>query len=210
VLDEAELRRMGPRERARLARAIAAIDRPVSRVRPAAQRQRTIILASIIGCCFVLAAWIGVLAVTLPRYYRAGDWRGAWVGFDLALLVTFAVTAWAAWRRRQVLIICLVSCRRSSSSCRWPAWPSSAPVGSSGSRSGWSCWTEIRGRDSRCGGSPCLASIRRNCTASFRSSGPAPRRKTARCSTRRIRTPARSLTGECGQVRRGGRRSGIA
>jgi hypothetical protein len=108
VLDEAELRRMGAEERARLARVIAAIDRPTSRVRPAAQRHRTIILAAIIGCCVVLAAWTGVLAVTLPRYYRAGDWRGAWVGFDLALLATFAATAWAAWRRRQVLIICLV------------------------------------------------------------------------------------------------------
>ena len=62
----------------------------------------------IIVCCVVLAAWIGVLAVTLPRYYRSGGWRGAWVGFDLALLTAFAVTGWAAWRRRQVLIICLV------------------------------------------------------------------------------------------------------
>jgi len=56
----------------------------------------------------VLAAWIGLLAATLPRYYRAGDWRGAWVGFDIALLLTFAATGWAAWRRRQILIICLV------------------------------------------------------------------------------------------------------
>src|ERR1017187_8211726 len=99
---------MGRRERARLARAIAAIDRPVPRARPPAQRHRTIILMAIIGCCIALACWTGVLAVTLPRYYRAGDWRGAWVGFDLALLAAFAVTAWAAWRRRQVLIICLV------------------------------------------------------------------------------------------------------
>ena len=73
-----------------------------------AQRHRAIVLAAIVGCCVALACWIGVLAVQLPRYYRAGDWRGAWVGFDLALLATFAVTAWAAWRRRQVLIICLV------------------------------------------------------------------------------------------------------
>src|ERR1700734_508498 len=55
-----------------------------------------------------LAAWTGLLAVTLPRYYRSGGWRGAWVGFDLALLAAFAVTGWGAWRRRQVLIICLV------------------------------------------------------------------------------------------------------
>jgi hypothetical protein len=49
-----------------------------------------------------------VLAVTLPHYYRTGGWRGAWVGFDLAELVAFAATGWAAWRRRQMLIICLV------------------------------------------------------------------------------------------------------
>jgi hypothetical protein len=89
VLDEAELRRMTAEERARLARAIAAIDRPVSAIRPMAQRHRTIVLTAIVGCCVVLAAWTGILAVTLPRFYRAGDWRGA-------------------WRRRQVLITSLV------------------------------------------------------------------------------------------------------
>src|ERR1035437_5168522 len=95
-------------ERAQLARAIAAIDRPVPAGRPMARRHRTIVLAAIVGCCIAQACWIGVLAVKLPRYYRAGDWRGAWVGFDLALLVAFAVTAWAAYRRRQVLIMCQV------------------------------------------------------------------------------------------------------
>jgi hypothetical protein len=108
VIDEAELRRMSQAERARLARAIAAIDRRVPPGRPMAQRHRTVILSAIIACCVALAIWVGVLIVTLPRYYRAGDWRGAWVGFDLALLVMFAVTGWAAWNRRQVLIFCLV------------------------------------------------------------------------------------------------------
>jgi hypothetical protein len=108
VLDEAELRQMSPGERARLARAIAAIDRPVSPGRPPAQRHGTVILTAIIGCCVALAIWTGVLADSLPHYYRAGDWRGAWVGFDMALLVAFVTTGWAAWRRRQVLIICLV------------------------------------------------------------------------------------------------------
>lgn len=65
-------------------------------------------LAGLVICCVVLVVWIGVLAATLPRYYRAGSWRGAWVGFDVALLAAFASTGWAAWRRRQLLIICLV------------------------------------------------------------------------------------------------------
>jgi hypothetical protein len=45
--------------------------------------------------------------LTLPKHYTAGHWRGAWVGFDLALLGAFAATAWAAWRERQALIILL-------------------------------------------------------------------------------------------------------
>ena len=56
----------------------------------------------------VLAVWIGVLEVKLPRHYRAGGWRAAWVGFDVGLLMVFAATAWAAWRRRQILIVCLM------------------------------------------------------------------------------------------------------
>jgi hypothetical protein len=107
VFDEAELRRMSPKERAKLMHALAVLDMP--RLANAGnQRRRRLFLIGTIICCVVLAAWIGVLAVTLPRYYRAGDWRGAWVGFDVAELAAFAATAWAAWRGRQVLIMCLL------------------------------------------------------------------------------------------------------
>ncbi len=107
MIDEEELRRMTPQDRVRLRRALAAFDAQdlAGRVR---DRRRAIILGVIIICCIGLAAWTGVLAATLPRYYRAGGWRGAWVGFDLALLAAFAATGWASWRRRQILIICLV------------------------------------------------------------------------------------------------------
>jgi hypothetical protein len=113
VFEIEELRRMSPQERGALRLALAELDGPGPAAAIAAaavtsrDRRRVIVLAVIIICCVVLAAWIGVLAVTLPRYYRAGGWRGAWVGFDIALLLVFAATGWAAWRRRQVLIICL-------------------------------------------------------------------------------------------------------
>ncbi len=107
MFDEAELKRMSPKERARLMRALAVLDMP-RLSSPGSTRRRKLFLLGTIVCCVVLAAWIGVLAVTLPRYYRAGDWRGAWVGFDVALLAGFAATAWAAWRGRQVLIMCLL------------------------------------------------------------------------------------------------------
>jgi hypothetical protein len=107
VFDEAELRQMSPRERAKLMRALAVLDMPRLASAGNNQRRRWFLVGTIV-CCVLLAAWIGVLAVTLPRFYRAGDWRGAWVGFDLAELAAFTATAWAAWRGRQALIICLL------------------------------------------------------------------------------------------------------
>src|SRR5580692_607495 len=98
---------MTPQQRLELRRALADIDSEAMAIR-SRDRRRAIILAVIVVCCIVLAAWTGVLATTLPRYYRSGGWRGAWVGFDIALLGAFAATGWAAWRRRQVLIVCLI------------------------------------------------------------------------------------------------------
>jgi hypothetical protein len=108
MFDYQDLRRMTPQDRLRLRQMLAELDAPDPVARQASQRRRTILLGLVILGCAALAAWIGVLAATLPRYYRAGDWRGAWVGFDIALLLTFAATGWAVWRRRQILIICLV------------------------------------------------------------------------------------------------------
>ncbi len=108
MFDQEELRRMSPEERGRLRQALAELDTPGPVARRAGNRRRAIVLAAVIICCVVLAAWTGVLAATLPRYYRAGGWRGAWVGFDIGLLLAFAATGWAAWRRRQVLIVCLI------------------------------------------------------------------------------------------------------
>jgi hypothetical protein len=108
MIDEQQLRAMSPQQRLELMRTLAAME-PLARApRRAGVRRRAIILTFIIVCCLVLAAWTGVLAATLPRYYRTGGWRGAWVGFDLALLAAFIATAWASWRRRQILIICLI------------------------------------------------------------------------------------------------------
>ena len=126
MIDVDELRRMSPDERAELACALAALevspdaDAAIGRGQPGQAgplaesdlpgnpRTRAFALIAVIGCGLALAAWIGVLAVTLPRYYRSGGWRGAWVGFDLGLLITFAITAWAGWRHRQLVIVCLV------------------------------------------------------------------------------------------------------
>jgi hypothetical protein len=107
VIDEGDLRRMSREERRHLARLLTSIDEPhVLRDNRSRWRRRLALLLSM-GSCVVLAAWIAVLMLTLPKHYTAGHWRGAWVGFDLALLGAFAATAWAAWRERLALIILL-------------------------------------------------------------------------------------------------------
>ena len=98
---------MSREERRHVAQMLAAIDEPHVLRDPAFQRRRRFSLLVFMGSCVVLAAWIAVLMLTLPKHYTADHWRGAWVGFDIALLAAFAGTAWAAWRERQVLIILL-------------------------------------------------------------------------------------------------------
>jgi hypothetical protein len=107
VIDEAELRRMSRDERQHLARLLTAIDEPHVLRDAASNRRRRLSLLLFMGGCVVLAAWIALLMVTLPKNYHSTHWRGAWVGFDFALLGAFAVTAWASWRERQLLIMCL-------------------------------------------------------------------------------------------------------
>ena len=90
-----ELRRMTPDERAELACALAALDGhpredptaggaespgpPAESGLPGNPRSRAIALVAVIGCCLALAAWIGVLAVTLPGTTArgAGGVRGS-------------------------------------------------------------------------------------------------------------------------------------
>lgn len=105
--DSEKLRALPEAERRRLLRALVEVERE-SAPDPATSWKWDAALVIIVGCCIVLAVWIGIIAVTLPHYYRTGSWRGAWVGFDLALLAAFAATGWAAWRRRQMLVISLV------------------------------------------------------------------------------------------------------
>jgi len=108
VLDESDLRRMTPEERAALARALARVNAQGLAPTPLSQRRRRLLIGACLAGVLLLAVWIAVLEIKLPRYYRAGGWRAAWVGFDMGLLLVLAATAWAAWRRRQILIGCLM------------------------------------------------------------------------------------------------------
>ena len=57
-----------------------------------------------------LIAWIGILSTTLPDHHSDKQWKAAWVGFDIALVIGMLVTAVGAWKRRQFVVIsCIVT-----------------------------------------------------------------------------------------------------
>jgi len=108
VMDEAELRRMTPDERRELARTLASIDLPHPLLDPEVRRRRRFALIFLMACCVGLAGWIAILILTLPGKYTSSDWRGVWVGLDIAELAGFAATGWAAWHQRQVVIFLMI------------------------------------------------------------------------------------------------------
>lgn len=63
------------------------------------------VIEAMLVACLTLFAWIIVLAITLPRKYDAVHWNVAWVGFDVAELLGLAATAWAAWKRRAIIVL---------------------------------------------------------------------------------------------------------
>ncbi len=95
---------MSQDERRELARALAAIDLPNSLMDSRVRRRRQFGLMLMTACCVGLAGWIAFLILTLPARFTSSDWRAVWVGLDIAELLGFAATAWAAWYERQVVI----------------------------------------------------------------------------------------------------------
>jgi len=108
VINEAELRGMTQDERRKLARALAAIDLPHPLLDPRLRRRRRLALLVMMACCVALAGWIAILILTLPGRYTSTDWRAVWVGLDIAELLGFAATAWAAWHQRQVVVFFMI------------------------------------------------------------------------------------------------------
>jgi hypothetical protein len=47
----------------------------------------------------LLIPWIAYLGVVLPDHTTSAHWDVAWVGFDVAILCSLALTAWSAHRR---------------------------------------------------------------------------------------------------------------
>jgi hypothetical protein len=95
-------------ERRELAHAIAAIDVPHPLLDRRLRRRRRLGLLIMTACCVALAGWIAILLLTLPGRFTSSDWRAVWVGLDIAELLGFAATAWAAWHQRQIVIFFMI------------------------------------------------------------------------------------------------------
>jgi hypothetical protein len=67
--------------------------------------QRSGLLTLLMASALIEAAWTVYLGWRLPRHYVADDWRTAWVGIDAAQVMMLLGAAWAAWRRRALLIV---------------------------------------------------------------------------------------------------------
>jgi hypothetical protein len=105
MLSDTQIASMTSEERAKLSHRLASFNTELVRDTDASRRRRRRTIDVLVITCIGLIPWIVLLGVTLPRQYVANHWAVAWVGFDVALLSALAVTAWAAWRRRQIVIV---------------------------------------------------------------------------------------------------------
>jgi hypothetical protein len=104
MLTDDELAALSPDERLDLARRLGALQAVLPRETPTTRRRRLSFMGTLVVACLILIPWIVFLAAELPRRYHARNWDVAWAGFDVLLLAGLGLTAWAAWRRRQILI----------------------------------------------------------------------------------------------------------
>jgi hypothetical protein len=105
MLSDTDIASMSKEERITLSRRLAAFNADLVRDTDATRRRRRRVIDVLVIACLGLIPWIVLLGLTLPRRYVADHWAVAWVGFDVALLCALALTAWAAWRRRQIVIV---------------------------------------------------------------------------------------------------------
>jgi hypothetical protein len=105
MLSDTQIASMTPKERAALSHRLAGFNADLVRDTLVSRRRRRRIVDLLVITCLGLIPWIVLLGLTLPRRYFANHWTLAWVGFDVALLCALAATAWAAWRRRQTVIV---------------------------------------------------------------------------------------------------------
>jgi hypothetical protein len=103
-ISEEQITAMSHQERRELMMRLARASSTIVPV-PLARRIRRRRLALNFAAVLVLLPWIVYLALSRPDHYVARNWSTAWVGFDVLLLVMFALTAILGLLRRQLLVL---------------------------------------------------------------------------------------------------------
>jgi hypothetical protein len=66
--------------------------------------QRNVFTSTLCLGAVLETLWTIYLGWRLPRHYVANHWDVTWVGLDVAQVTFLLLSAWAAWRRRAILI----------------------------------------------------------------------------------------------------------
>jgi hypothetical protein len=107
IRSEADVAGLSDDERVLLARWLNDTMSRAPWTRRGTLRRRSVLLTMTVAAV-CLVPWVMVLSTTLPSRYASQQWRFAWTGFDVALLLAFGVTAWAGWHNRQIVITSFV------------------------------------------------------------------------------------------------------
>jgi hypothetical protein len=100
TISDAHLISLTGKQRAQLARRLAALS--TTGAAPVRERRRWWPAVLALGACLAMIPWTVMLANTLPDRYVATHWSTTWVGFDSLLMASFALMAWATWRRHRM------------------------------------------------------------------------------------------------------------
>jgi|GEM_PF-377750 len=82
------------------------------RITPSRQAsiQRSVLLSALCLGAVLETVWTIYLGLRLPHHYVANHWDVTWVGLDAAQVTFLLLSAWAAWRRRAILIQFATAC----------------------------------------------------------------------------------------------------
>ena len=104
VLSDAQIAAMSVEERLALARRLRPPHKESPRDRESVSIRRLRLWVSA-AAALGLIPWIAYLVATLPENYAAHNWRTAWVGFDMLLLVFMIATATLGLLHRHLLTV---------------------------------------------------------------------------------------------------------
>ncbi|MBS1837867.1 MAG: hypothetical protein JST64_09240 [Actinobacteria bacterium] len=109
MITSQQIEALDAEERSALMRRLAEMQLPPAGRYSSQRRFGRAVRAVVTVGAVVLVPWSVYLALSLPRRTMTDHWRGAWVGFDLLLASTLALTAWCAWHRRHLVVVGLAA-----------------------------------------------------------------------------------------------------